>query len=525
MNTAYQLAARLPKGAPPGSLERTQHPNYGQKATFIRRAASIILLALFAVTPVACASGGSRDGSAATAGDAVTGALQGEITVTCYNTMYYSKYLTEAAGLFESAHPGTKINIAYFSQMPEYIPTEGGGSLIVLPDADPPAEVDYISRVSAQMMSDRGPDILAMDVLPYYKYADGGFLEDLRGYMEADADFNAGLYRSNIIEAMRYKGGQYVMPLDFGYMFMAFDPEVVDAATVSKLRTKDTWTWQELVGLIREQYAADDSDARAFNFTESAPDAFRRLLYPNDYDLFVDLENRKAHFDDGRFARLLDELEALRRDDYFRPEFSSEDELIQDILYSTRDYYYRFDIDMSVKYWFVDRGPGTVRDPGRDAFAGLVANDAGQVLVRNYQSYGINANSKNKALAWAFLKCLLGDEMQQSYNLLGLPVNNAAFLEKAKVNLTLQPNMIVLEEGGYGVDGYQDVTDEKTLQAYEDYLAFQEEIIPCLNHYPIVDRIITDMVDKETALFFDGTKSEQEVADTLQRRVQLYLDE
>jgi ABC-type glycerol-3-phosphate transport system substrate-binding protein len=494
----------------------------------LTKIACIAVFVAFTASFAACSASGSQGGPAAENGAANTLAeeLQGEITVTCFDTTRYSKYLLKAAELFEKEHPGTKINIAFFSQMPEYVETATGQSRLVFKDTEPMEVIDYIYKVNTQLMSGLGPDVLAMDVLPAYKYADASFLEDLRDYMDADESFDPSLYRSSILEALRYKGGQYVMPLDFGYLFVEFDPEVVDASTAAKLREKDTFLWHELVDLISEQYEADDSDARAFSFTEGASEAFGMFLFPTYYKTFLDMENRKANFNDGRFADMLNGLEALRLKGYYRPSFASLEELMEDIMYSERRYYYHFSIDMTIRLMFKPRDDD---DAGRHAdasrFAGLLTNDEGEVVVRNYQSYGINAHSKNKALAWAFIKSLLGEEIQQSYDLVGMPVNNAAFLENAKVDLTMLPNYVVVEGGGYGVDGYEDVTDEKTLQAYERYIEFQNDKIRYLNFFPILDRIITDMVNTETALFFDGTKSAEEVAAALQSRVQLYLDE
>lgn len=54
---------------------------------------------------------------------------------------------------------------------------------------------------------------------------------------------------------------------------------------------------------------------------------------------------------------------------------------------------------------------GEVEDD--DQIAGIQADNNGNVPFSFQQAYGINANSDNKATAWAFLKFLLSDEMQK----------------------------------------------------------------------------------------------------------------
>jgi ABC-type glycerol-3-phosphate transport system substrate-binding protein len=104
--------------------------------------------------------------------------------------------------------------------------------------------------------------------------------------------------------------------------------------------------------------------------------------------------------------------------------------------------------------------------PDIDEIAGLLTNEAGQAAFRCYQSYGMNANSKNKTLAWEFIKFMLSEEMQQSLNLLGFPVNNAALIENSKVNMTKIPNYAPQDDGGYTVDGYHELSDEKYLRRF-----------------------------------------------------------
>ena len=46
-----------------------------------------------------------------------------------------------------------------------------------------------------------------------------------------------------------------------------------------------------------------------------------------------------------------------------------------------------------------------------DKRLGLITNENGKVNFNFFQAFGINANSDNKALAWAFVKYLMSEEI------------------------------------------------------------------------------------------------------------------
>jgi len=283
-----------------------------------------------------------------------------------------------------------------------------------------------------------------------------------------------------------------------------------------------------MTGLVKEGFAADSSGARVIDFQNGANQAFK-TLFRSEYKKYVDVENKKANFQDGSFVRLLNELNEQRLNGYFKPDFLSMEEQTQDFIESQDLYYYQYQIGQVLKNIFLPKddftSSGAFPIPDIDEIAGLLTNEAGEAAFRCYQTYGMNANSKNKALAWEFIKFMQSEEMQQSLNLLGLPVNNAAFVENSKVNLTKIPNYVPQGSDGYTVDGYHELSEEKYQRAYEDFMKYHNEFVNALNFYPVTDQIINDMVYSEVEYFFGGSKSAEAVASVLQNKVFLYLNE
>lgn len=491
----------------------------------MKKAYSIILIVLFFLSIASCGPGqGANPRNAAQTADKIESLLQedltGEITVAFFETMPYEKFLDEAAYLFEFNHPGTRINIAPFSTMFESSTYEmdGGVSISVIEGWDEAATNDYINRINTELMSGKGPDVLAMDVLPFHKYAESGYLEDLRSFMEADETFDMSGYQRNIIEGTRYKSGQYLIPLGYRFFFITLDKSRVNGATAAALREKGKFTYWELTDAVRDQFMGDESGAMVIDFQEGASRAARRLFISN-YRTYVDLENKKARFADGDFAQMLSKIERQRADSYFDPEFNSQADWVEYLSGSDRHYYFQYQLDMLMGWIFAERPDIAEQSgftyPSADEIAGILVNDEGQAEFTYTQAYGMNANSKNKTLAWAFIKFLMSEEMQKSLSLWGFPINKEAFGDYTKGFFA----------DGIAGDGVREITIKENIDAYRAYIERLDGFISDLSYYAITDRVIDNMFVDEVGLFLKGSKSAEETAAALQNKAQLYLNE
>ena len=246
----------------------------------MKKASSLLLIAALIVSLASC-GGGAGDGAGQVAApedpsrrvseiEAILGEeLSGEITVSFFDLegMLYERYLNEAAYLFEFDHPGTTVNVGQSRMLEsDSFGTSDSPMQGVMESPEYVATLDYISRINTELMSGKGPDIIAIDVLPYYKYAASGYLEDLRLYMDADEDFDISDYRRDIIEAAEYNSGQYMLPTGFWFQFLTFDNTKVSAAAAAAMRGKIGFTYWEYMDMIHDQLIADDSGAMAIDF-------------------------------------------------------------------------------------------------------------------------------------------------------------------------------------------------------------------------------------------------------------------
>nr|WP_315021333.1 extracellular solute-binding protein [uncultured Aminipila sp.] len=455
--------------------------------------------------------------------------LSGEITVSCYDTMQYKDFLENAAKTFEKENPGTKIKVESFAPMPE-VKTMEDGSVMTSTVDDEQKRADYISKINTELMSGKGADVLAMDVLPYYKYADGGQLENLQSYMDADSNFDIQDYKKNILDAMKYHNGLYIIPLDYTFDYLTYDTSLFNENEKQSLQKGSKYTYNQLIeaGIEPFQRANANVDEPIRMFEKIADYGMLKELMFLNYDKYIDMENKKVNFNDGSFVKLLETVTKYGKNGYLSPQidynnFSMEDYQKmkqQKAFYRTKDNLFLLNeafksigADSASPFKNIDTGAG---DESHDKILGLVANKNGDVNFKYMQAYGINANSENKALAWAFIKYIMSDGVPMAdYS---LPVNNSARMKKAKIDI------MGLTFSNNTMDQSKELTAEQK-KIYDVYTKSIEKFSDALSYYPIKDETINNMINKEVDCYFDGSKTAEQVASTLQEKIELYLNE
>jgi ABC-type glycerol-3-phosphate transport system substrate-binding protein len=457
-----------------------------------------------------------------------TGELTGGITVSAYKSGSYRNFLEETARRFEVLHPGATVTVDTFSAMPEIRSAEQGGSRVMLiqDGDDPQGRADYIGRVNTSLMSGAGADIYAMDVLPLYKFIQGGQLENLETYMNGDPGFNRADYRDNILEALRYREGVWFMPTDYTFNYFAYDSALFPETGTAGFGTGKAWTAGELLAM-GEQYF--DGSAKLFNLVDYSPGgglAFQVLS--ENIQTYVDFENKKANFLNGGFAGLLESIRRAGEGGYVSRGVTGREDaeglMRQAGREETGRFFFKLKNNFSLVSW-LSRGTGRrmmmwsgdeisgIEDD--DEIAGIAAGAGGRIPFQYNQAYGISSGSKNKALAWAFIKFLLDEETQLSTALpaSALPLNNKAREQKAEQVFS----------GAFM--GRETPLDAGLEAALKKYTALTEALSDQINCFAVQDTAIHDMITAEWGYFFTGAKTATEVAAVLQNKVDLYLNE
>jgi ABC-type glycerol-3-phosphate transport system substrate-binding protein len=477
---------------------------------------------LFATIILAGCGGKGKAAKSGQAPDLFSGKIEGEITVSAYNTVLYKNYLEEAARAFEARYPKTKVKIETFSAMPEVRTTQQGDVTIGVSQAqdDSQSRADYLNRVSTKIMSGSGADVYAMDILPLNKFAESGNLENLERYMNMDMNFNKEDYRQNIIEAMRYRDGIWLMPVSYNFYYYSYDPALVPAEIASGFGIDKAWSLKGLFDLGSAMYDGTYKLLNITDYEEDGGDLFTRLLR-EEIGSFVNMETKRVNFTDGGFAELLKSVRQYGEQGFvfqgITGHNNAEKVLQQKIDAITNRTYFGWngDIFLVDKYRrYSGLMPIFSAMSAGSEIAGIQAYADGSVRLNNIKAFGINNYSKNKAAAWAFVKFLLSGEMQSSNTDMALPINNIAREEKEELFFT-----------GAIFGGMAPELNESQRNAMEDFKTALEKLSDKINSLVVVDTNISDMIANEARYFFQGSRSAEDTARVLQNKVELYLSE
>jgi ABC-type glycerol-3-phosphate transport system substrate-binding protein len=489
-----------------------------------------VALCVLVLASVLAASGCGKKAQAP-AEDVFSGEVGGEITVSAYDTLNYRSFLEEAARAFEAQYPGTKINVETFSAMPEIRTGQTGDGEMVMVQVqnDPQGRADYISRVNTGLMSGEGADVLAMDVLPLHKFVESGQLENLEALMNRDPAFNKTDYRENILDALRYRGGIWLMPLNYSFNYFAYDATLIPEPA-GLFGLDKAFSAGDLFNIGKNYF---DGSIKLFNTTDynQGPRGgmFDQLLEEN-LSSFVDLQNHKVNFADGVFTSLLESVKAYGEQGYIPRGVTGQVNAGQMRRQSAEAITERFFFKLNDSFFLVSQftsgtgirilsegGSGSIEDD--DEIAGIAANADGKVPFTYSMGYGINSQSKNKALSWAFIKFLLSEEMQLSTtsapSISSLPINNKAREQKAELVFS----------GAFMGMGTGQPLNASQQAALNNYNAAMEALSDQINTYTIQDTTVNDMISAEVQYFFSGSRTAGEVASVLQNKTDLYLNE
>ncbi|MGL5435732.1 MAG: ABC transporter substrate-binding protein [Lachnospiraceae bacterium] len=480
------------------------------------------------VPPAASDTAEKSSDAATSAAREIAGEVTGEITVGCYDATVYRTFLEDAAKQFEQKYPGTRVHIDCFSEMPEIQSYEEDGTYITVvnQEDDPQGRADYISKTSTALMGGKGADLLAMDVLPVYRYVKAGQLENLTSYMDQDPDFVKSDYRENVLDAVEFLDGTWFLPLDYSFQYFTYDSTLIDGQS-GGFGQAQAFTTNQLLEMGKPVY---DGSSKVLSspayMKESNEDLFTQQ-FREKYSDFVDIGRSQANFSDGQFAGLLDGLQEMAARGYIPKGLSDTADVSQLLARAGENPTDRFlfktknNFSLIQQTWPDSEQGLMISTSGiengietDDEIAGIGAGENGTVPFTYQQAYGLNANSLNKATAWAFLKFLLSDEIQSSP---GMPIGSFAVHNEARMLQAENLYQMLFTEGGK--------LDEVQQKALKDYLAVTEDMADQISSYTIQDTVIEDMVKQEIVYFFEGTKTAEEVSDVLQNKVDLYLNE
>lgn len=360
-------------------------------------------------------------------------------------------------------------------------------------------------QMNADILSGNGPDIFSLSYgASIEQYINKGVFEDLNQYLAKDTLIQKEDYLENVLGAYEVNEKLYaIMP--------SFTIGTVMGKT-SLIGDKESWTIDELISF------ADQQPEGTKIFEYATKDSILSTLLMYNMEEYIDYETGKCNFDSPTFIKILEF--ANRFDEEFvwdenapsTPSLISENKLtlvntnFSDVL-SFQAYKKMFGEEVTYIGYPTTSGSGSV-------------------LESNGSALAINAKAKDKEGAWAFIRTFLMEDYQSSLEW-GFPIMKTA------LEATFEEAM---KEETYPDETGKEVVQPKTTWGWNDfeveiYAATQEEVdemrdlIMKTTKVSSSDQQIQTIVEEESAAFFSGMKSAQEVATIIQSRIQIYVNE
>ncbi|TDF94767.1 ABC transporter substrate-binding protein [Paenibacillus piri] len=462
------------------------------------------VVSLLALT--ACSGTNAGSPSAGNGGDEGGSPSGSESKTVSLSVMTSDRFLELAKQKFEEAHPGIKVDIKEYAAAPA-MGAKGPNQMIVT-KPDPKNTEKYVSSVGTELMSGKASDIIVMSGLPYKKYADKKLLENIGELMSKDASFQMNNYYTDIFDAMKYNGALYTVPVKFGLNMWLGNQAVLGSEKIDDTK----WTWADFKAIAGRWLTDQNKDGKpdVYPLGRIEPDQLITLMLNSSFAKFVDGDGKKAKFNTPDFIGML-KLAKSMYDDKIIPTDNADP---NNVVFNPKANVMMY-LDMySMPKSFFD---------GKAAYYDLPSeNGTGGTAFTTSMPVAINSKSANKKEAWEFVKFLLSDEMQSARELSGFAVNRSGAKAQTESLKTLGTG-----EGAAGKGMRLNINGkELALQPASDQdIAAIEKKLNNVKTYAESDLKIAGIVSEETAPYFQGQKSAEEVAKVIQNKVSTYLQE
>lgn len=368
-------------------------------------------------------------------------------------------------------------------------------------------------QLDRDVISGNCPDIISLSTGHQDKYIAKGALADLSTLMEKDDSISQDNLVAGALKAYTSDGKLYGMPYSFNVQTLI--------ASVKLVGDRTSWNMADMAQVIE---GLDDT-VTVMGYTTQVG-FLQQMVYQN-MNQFVDYGKATCSFDSDAFKQLLTASAKLPTEDELNGDngdevaISSDDgyQMLQsgDLLMTTS---YISGDSYSLKEFY---GIYNNKDFGM-VNIGYPTDEGSGVQVSVSGGLAISAKSKYTDVAWDFIKTLLSDDFQgDQWN---FPVTKSA-LDKALAEAMEQ-------------DYYTDENGEKVYYDQSTYIGDTEYTLSPLTQEQVddfkamvdgasvggnYDTDIMDIINEESAAYFSGDKSAEDVAALIQNRVSIYLGE
>ncbi len=369
------------------------------------------------------------------------------------------------------------------------------------------AYTNAVQRMNSDIVSGQCPDIIDISTGNVQSYISKGVVADLYPFMDKDEEINREDYLESILKAYEKNGKLYAMPSAFFISTMM--------AKVSDVGDRQSITLDEVMELSKG--LPEGAELYQYASKSSVLSSIMRM----NMDVYANWETGECKFNSEEFIKALEFANTFPAEfnwDADRPSAPTmirEGKLIMmDVSISSMQEYQMY--------------KGMYGEPV--TFIGYpTSKESGSFIISNGSLPAMSAKSPYQEGVWQFIRTRITKEAQESDSgyRYGFPVMKSA-LEKQFAD--------DMEDEYYEDENGTKHKQSKTTWGYDDFqieifAATEEEVaavrklIESVNSSYQFDTQMFTIIEEEAGAFFEGQKSAKDVADIIQSRIQIYVNE
>lgn len=391
-----------------------------------------------------------------------------------------------------------------------------------------------LTKFNNELLAGNVPDLILLNYqMPINSYASKGLFADLYEYLDKDSELSKDDFMPNVLTALEKDGKLYELAPAFSVQTLA--------AKTSLVGTDRSITLDR----AKEVMAGMGDNVQMFSNPITASDFLSNAITYSD---FVDYKNGTCNFDTPEFKAFLEYAKTLPTEIDYDKLYNDNPNYWQDNEKACREnralfynmYFNDFNTYKSTRDGYF----------GEDiTFTGFpVSTEGGSgAMISASSEMAISSKSKHKDGAWEFIKYVVMNSVTEEPEYIW---NESTGKQEATGNTTYSSksyNLPVLKDQlqklgaqAMSTSYYIDADGNQVEQSMSYYIGdqevkisapTQEDIDMLIDYFSSVtklsryDQSINDIINEETVLFFDGTKSVDETASIIQSRASIYMSE
>ncbi|MGN0431549.1 MAG: extracellular solute-binding protein [Lachnospiraceae bacterium] len=374
------------------------------------------------------------------------------------------------------------------------------------------AYTDAVARFNNDIIAGNGADMFCTGDIDMEMLAVKGVIEDLSPYLENSRIVKREDLFETVLEAYTVNDILCGIPSTFSVNTLA--------GRTSEVGEESGWTLEELMAYAKEYPEADVLPA-----TDKLTILYYCMLF--DFDSWVSWEKGECYFDTPEFKQVLEFANSYETSNAD----SSDDNNMPMQLRSHELLLYTMDLSEPYSWQIAETMFG------EDITAiGFPSSNTNGVMVFGNNAVSISASSDHKEAAWSFIESLLTKEaLSNDMYRWGFPIRISVYEEMMAE--AMEPDYMYDENGEVCLDENGEPIEVSHYSwgwgdfQMDVYAVSQEEADKTLETINRIDGVflyneqLMAILEEETAPYFEGHKTVDEVADIIQSRVKIYVSE